>query len=68
MAKTKIVLKNAYIWLSEDKEVLQDKAVSTAKNPKYNGYEIGLTSMVYNILIKGLLVVLLNGTLCQTNS
>ena len=68
MAKTKIVLKNAYIWLSEDKEVLQDKAVSTAKNPKYNGYEIGLTSMVYNILIKSLLVVLLNGTLCQTNS
>ena len=68
MAKTKIVLKNAYIWLSEDREVLQDKAFSTAKNPKYNGYKIGLTSMVYNILIKSLLVVLLNGTLCQTNS
>ena len=28
-------------------KVLRDKACNIAKNPKYDGYERGLTSMVY---------------------
>ena len=30
-------------------KVLRDKAFSIAKNPKYDGYQIGLASTVYNI-------------------
>ena len=30
-------------------EVLRDKAFNIAKNMKYDGYQGGLTSMVYNI-------------------
>ena len=39
MAKIKIVQKNAYMWLSEAKEVLQNKVFNTVKNPKYDGYQ-----------------------------
>ena len=34
-------------------KVLRDKACNIAKNPKYDGYQRRLTSMVYNFLIKG---------------
>ena len=33
--------------IASDK-VLRDKAFNTAKNPKYDGYQRGLASMVYN--------------------
>ena len=39
VAKIKIVQKNAYMWLSEAKEVLQNKVFNTVKNPKYDGYQ-----------------------------
>ena len=29
-------------------KILRDKAFSIAKNPKYDGYENGLVSMIYN--------------------
>ena len=29
-------------------KILRDKAFSNAKNPKYDGYENGLVSMIYN--------------------
>ena len=32
--------------------VLKNKALKIASNPKYNGYERGLASMVYNFLTK----------------
>ena len=37
------------------KELL-DKAFNIAKNPKYDGYQRGLASMVYNVFNKSLLV------------
>ena len=40
-------------------KVLRDKIFTINKNPKYNGYQRGITSMVYNFLIKRLLVMLL---------
>ena len=33
-------------------KVLRDKAFNIAKNPKYDGYQRGLASMVYNFLDK----------------
>ena len=33
-------------------KVLWDKAFNIAKNPKYNGYQRGLASMVYKFLDK----------------
>ena len=33
-------------------KVLRDKAFNIAKNSKYDGYQRGLASMVYNFLIK----------------
>ena len=40
-------------------KVLRDKTFDNAKNPKYDGYQRGLASMVYKLLIKKLLVVVL---------
>ena len=40
-------------------EVLRDKAFNIAKSPKYEGYQRGIASMVYDFLIKKLLVVVL---------
>ena len=40
-------------------KVLKDKAFKIAKNPKYDGYQRGLVSMVYNFLIKTCQVVVL---------
>ena len=37
--------------------VLRDKAFNIAKNPKYDGYQRGLASMVINFLIKRLKAV-----------
>ena len=33
-------------------KILHDKAFSIAKNPKYDGYQRGLTSMAYNMFHK----------------
>ena len=33
-------------------KILRDKALNIDKNPKYNGYQRGLSSMVYNVLVK----------------
>ena len=33
-------------------KVLQDKAFNIAKNPKYDGYQCGLASMVYKFFDK----------------
>ena len=38
-------------WTASDK-ILRDKAFNIAKNPKYDGYQRGLASMVYKILNK----------------
>ena len=35
-------------------KVLLDKVLNIAKNPKYDGYQRGLSSMVFNFLIKRL--------------
>ena len=35
-----------------DDKVLRDKAFSIAKNPKYDGYQLGLASVVYNLFDK----------------
>ena len=40
-------------------KVLRDKAFNIAKNPKYDGYQRGLASMVYKCFDKKLLVVIL---------
>ena len=40
-------------------EVLHDKAFNIAKNPKYDGYQLGLASMVYDFFDTKLLVVVL---------
>ena len=40
-------------------KILRDKAFNIAKNPKHDGYQRGLTSIVDKYFIKILLVVLL---------
>ena len=40
-------------------KVSRDRAFNIAKNLKYNGYQRGLASMVYNFLIKSLNLVML---------
>ena len=40
-------------------KVLRDKVFNIVKNPKYDGYQRGLASMVYNFLTKSLKVVVL---------
>ena len=40
-------------------KILRDKAFNIAKNPKYDGHQTGLASMVYKFLIKSPQVVLL---------
>ena len=36
-------------------EVLRDKGFNIAKNPKYDGYQLGIASMVYKFFDKNLL-------------
>ena len=38
-------------------KILLDEAFSIAKNPRYDGYQCGLVSMVYKFFDKKLLVV-----------
>ena len=33
-------------------KVLRDKAFNIAKNPKYDGYQRGLTTLVYKLILK----------------
>ena len=40
-------------------KVLPDKAFCIAKNPKYDGYQKGLASLVYTFLVRNLLVLIL---------
>ena len=40
-------------------KILRDKAFKIASNPKYDGYQRGLASMVYKFLIKNLVEVVL---------
>ena len=42
---------------TESEKVLRDKAFEIASNPKYNGYQRGLASMVYKFSIKNLVEV-----------
>ena len=41
-------------------KVLRDKAFNITKDPKYDGYQKGLASMLYNFLIKNQKEVVLN--------
>ena len=43
-----------------------NKAFDIAKNPKYDGYQRGLASMVYGLFDKKLLVKQLEMKICQT--
>ena len=45
-------------------KILHDKPFNIAKNLKYDGYEHGIASMVYNFLIKKLLVAVLKMKIC----
>ena len=51
---------------TESDKVLKDKAFRIACNPKYDGYERRLASMVYIFFDKNLKVVVLNP--CQINN
>ena len=53
-AKSKDLVKR-----TQSDKVLRDKAFKIASDPKYNGYERGLASMVYKFLIKNLVEVVL---------
>ena len=39
-------------WRTFSDKFLRDKAFNIAKNPKYDGYQWGRASMVYNFFIK----------------
>ena len=59
-------------YLASDK-ILLDKAFNIAKNPKYDGYQRGLASMVSKCFDKKLLVLILQVVLkkvklCQTKN
>ena len=51
-------------------KVLRDKAFKIAIDPKYDGYQRGLASMVYKILIKNLveLVLIMNQIIDQVKN
>ena len=44
---------------TQSDKVLRDKAFKIASDPKYDGYQRGLASMVYKFLIKNLVEVVL---------
>ena len=54
-AKTKDLIKT-----TQSDKVLKDKAFTIASNPKYDGHQRGLASMVYKFLIKSLKEVVLS--------
>ena len=45
-------------------KILHNKKFNVAKNPKYDGYQRGLASMVYKCLLKKFLVVVLKMKIC----
>ena len=49
-------------------KILHNKAFHIVKNSKYDGYQLGLASVVYNFLITKLLVVVLKKTIFQTKN
>ena len=49
-------------------KIFRDKALSIAKKPKYDEYQLGLASMVYTFFDKKLLVVVLKMRVCQTSN
>ena len=49
-------------------KIMCDKAFNSAKDPKYDGYQIVLTSMVYRFFNKKLLVAVLKMRICQTRN
>lgn len=44
--------------------VLRHKVFNIAKNPKHDSYQKGLSSMVYNFLIRSIEVVVLKMKIC----
>ena len=46
-------------------KIMRDKSFNVVKNPKYDGYQRGLASMVYNVFDKKLLKEQLKLTICQ---
>ena len=46
-------------------KIMRDKSFNVVKNPKYDGYQRGLASMVYNVFDKKLLEEQLKLTICQ---
>ena len=46
-------------------KILRDGAFNITKNTKYDGYQRGLASMVYNFLDKRLVVEQLKKKICQ---
>ena len=48
-------------------KIMCDKAFNSAKDPKYDGYQIVLASMVYKFFNKKLLVAVLKMRICQTS-
>ena len=49
-------------------KILHNKAVNIAKNPKYDGYQRGLASMVYKCFDKKLMVVVLKMRIYQAKN
>ena len=49
-------------------KILRVKGFNTAKNPKYDAYQLGLASMLYNVFDKKLLIVLLKLGICQSSN
>ena len=49
-------------------KIMCDKAFNSAKDPKYDGYQTVLASMVYRFFNKKLLVAVLKMRICQTSN
>ena len=49
-------------------KIMCDKAFNSAKDPKYDGYQIVLASMVYRFFNKKLLVAVLKMRICHTSN
>ena len=49
-------------------KIMCDKAFNSAKDPRYDGYQIVLASMVYRFFNKKLLVAVLKMRICQTSN
>ena len=49
-------------------KILSDKAFNIAKNKKYNQYQRGIASMVYNFFDEKLVVVVLKMRIFQTKN